>query len=1121
MNSFYRNPEGFRQSCCSKSSRRLRFLMRVSFFYIVLMICSQQFVAAHMASGQGLDKQVTIGAENETLSVLFQKLKGQTGLSFAFPQLDEYPGVTFKVGNRTVREVLDIALEGKKLVYVLKGRTVVIFDEGDLGNKTVSVGEIQLTNAREKVEPSAVITGTVTDASTQQPMAGVNVIVKSTVRGTTTDAQGNFSIDASDNEVLIFSFIGFKSYETQVSGRGLINVPMEVDITALQEVVFKAGYWDVKEKEKTGNISRVSASEIAKQPVNNPLQALQGRMPGVYIQQMSGVPGSTIRMRIRGRSSIDNGNEPLYIIDGVPFSTESLSSTFTSGSILAGGQSPLNSINVSNIESIEVLKDADATAIYGSRGSNGVVIITTKKATPGKTKLNLNLYSGVGTVARKVKLLNTDQYLLMRNEAFDNDDSTPGTSDFDVNGAWDQSRYTDWQDVLIGGSAKTSNVQVSISGGTASTQYIFGGSYLRQTNVFPGDFVYHKASSQFSIVHTSANQKFKTTVSANYVLDKNNLIAQDLTSKAISLPPNAPDIYDVEGNLNWENSTWENPLRYTLQKYQGSTNNLISNAVLSYEVLPDLQIKTSLGFNYFQSKDRAFNPTGYYNPADDVTSDELTSRFNFGDHQSWIVEPQIVWKKNIAKGQLSVLAGLTFQGQVREQLTVQANGFANNALIENIDAASETTVDFYNYIEYKYTAAFGRINYNWEGKYILNVTGRRDGSSRFGPGKQFANFGAIGAAWIFTNEDFLRNSGLLSFGKLRVSYGTTGNDQIADYGFLDTYSPSSDYNSVSGLGPDRLYNANFSWETNRKSEIGLDFGFLKDRISLGLSYYRNRSSSQLIAYKLPLTTGFTSIQANLPAVVQNTGLEVELNSVNLKTLSINWETTFNITIPENKLVEFPDLDASTYTNYYSLGKPLSIRKVYHNLGVDPLTGIYQFEDVNADEVISAPEDRNIVQNVGQKFYGGINNRLTFRGWQLDVFFQFVKQTALSSLLTTGLPGSMRNQPASLLNGRWRNSDQPATLQKFSTENNSTASLAYNNFIVSDASISDASFIRLQNVYIAYQFPEKLTRGIQCRLYLQGQNLLTFTDYDGIDPESQSLYNLPPLRILTIGTQLTF
>lgn len=965
------------------------------------------------------------------------------------------------------------------------------------------------------------ISGIVNDANGVLP--GVTVTVKqsqsqSQFSSTITDHLGKFSIKAIEGDVLIFSFIGYKEVAVTVSNNPVITITMTEDATTLKEVTVNAGYYTVKEKERTGSIAKITSKDIEKQPVTNVLAAMQGRMAGVNIIQTTGTPGGGFEIQIRGQNSLrSNGNSPLYIIDGVPYSSDPIGAGIASA-VLPTQPSPLNSINPDQIESIEVLKDADATAIYGSRGANGVVLITTKKGKRGKTKFNGSVSQGAGRVTRFMKLMNTQEYLAMREEAFANDGISPlPSSAYDVNGTWDRNRYTDWQKELFGGTAEISTVQGSLSGGSGQTQFLLSGNYSKQTTVFPGDFSYKKGNVHLNVNHQSEDKKFNSSVSVGYTVQDNNQPRISFIREAVNMAPNSPVLYAADGMLNWENNTFNNPLRNLEGKYRAMTNDLIANVLLSYQLTERLQVKSSFGYTTLKSTETTTNPSTMFNPAYGLGPEYSALIAGSADRKSWIAEPQLNWNKSFGKGKLDVLVGSTFQSQKGTQLVQYAAGFASNSLIYNLASAAAVYTLVSDATEYKYQAFFGRVNYNWADKYIVNLTGRRDGSSRFGPGKQFATFGAVGAAWLFSKENLFRDSKVLSFGKLRMSYGITGNDQIGDYQYLDTYASSGvNYGGVIGMGPTRLFNAAFGWETNKKFEVALETGFLKDRIFLTAGFYDNRSSNQLTGIPLPGTTGFSSLLANLDATVQNRGLEFTLRTANLQTKHFNWTTNINLTMAKNKLLAFPNLAASTYANQLVIGQPLNIQKVYHFTGVDPQTGDYTYEDVNGDGQLTTA-DKQTVRDFNPKYYGGIQNTLKYKRWQLDFLFQFVKQVNYNSAVYFGLPGSQNNQPTSSLN-HWQQPNDVAPTMIYTDGANSAAVDGYYRYFESDGAISDASYVRLKNVSLSYDVP---LNDLQCKVFFEGQNVLTFTHYNGADPEFTSAGYLPPLRVLTAGVQFSF
>ncbi|MBB6681373.1 SusC/RagA family TonB-linked outer membrane protein [Aequorivita sp. 609] len=1046
--------------------------------------------------------EVTINQDRKvTIFEVFEIIGKQTECTFIY-QSDIFKGlpkIELKKGTIKVNELLKQCLPPT-----------------DFNIITTKDNYITITRQSGKAFPQGNIKGVVKD-SLGIDMAGVNIIIKNTSRGTQSDLDGEYTIIAHPSDTLVFTYMGYKTQEIAVGNRTIINVVMLADATALDAVVINAGYYDTTDKERTGSIGRVTAAEIDKQPINNPVEALQGRVTGVDIVQNSGIPGGGFKVRIRGQNSLMSGNGPLYIIDGVPYDTQSLGSRFTSGPIIPNAEiSPLNAINPEAIESIEVLKDADATAIYGSRGANGVVLITTKKGKKGKTDLIVSSSTGVAHITRKTELLNTQQYLEMRKEAFANDGLTEYSEwDYDVNGRWDNSRYTDWQEELLGGTANTRKLFAQVSGGSNNTQFLINGQYQEETTVFPGTYAYDRITVNSNLNHQSRDERFKVVFTAGYSLEKNNLPTQDFTTTAFWLPPNAPSIYDEAGNINWEGSTWTNPLARLPSKYIQDSKSLLSNTVVSYSFLNDFEIKVNAGYGFSQLKGMATSPHTIYDPAYGYDSGASTLITSSGNRAYWITEPQIRWEKKIGSNKLEILLGSTFQEENYEQVSIMGKGFPTNSFINNMSAATTLTILDENSTNYKYHSLFGRVNYAYQNKLFVNATGRRDGSSRFGPKNKYGNFGALGAGWIFTEG---MNLPWINLGKLRGSFGIAGNDQIGDYQYLQTYSIQDySYDGNIGLLPARLYNPNFKWEKIIKREAAVEISLFDSKIALSTAYYNNRSSNQLVQYALPGTTGFTNILVNLDAEVENSGFEFEVNANVGAGNNFSWISSFNLSLPKNKLLAFPGLENSTYANRYEIGKPINIHKLYELKGVNPETGLFEFTDFNEDGEITNDGDRQYVADLSPKFFGGLSNTIKYKDWSLDFLFQFVKKNGYNQYRYSDPPGLMGNHTVRVLN-RWQQPGDEAKMQRFTTGANYEAYLAYSQFTQSNGIISDASFIRLRSMEIAYNLRLGKEGSNNCRIFLQGLNLLTFTKFKDGDPE-QTIGFIPPLRKISFGAQL--
>ncbi|MDN3596818.1 SusC/RagA family TonB-linked outer membrane protein [Zunongwangia endophytica] len=961
-----------------------------------------------------------------------------------------------------------------------------------------------------------IISGTISDQE-GLPLPGVNVIVKGTSTGTMTNLDGKYSIRASIGDTLLFSYVGYQSLQKVITPSFKGDLQMQPANDALSEVVINAGYYNTTERERTGNIARVSGDDLKRQTVISPIEALQGRMAGVEITQRGGAPGGAPIIRIRGQNSLrdtqdDNGNLPLYIIDGVPINSSPVFSY--SSSISTNGIDPLNTIGLSNIESIEILKDADATAIYGSRGANGVVLITTKKGYIGKTRLNTRFYTGIGTASGKMDLLNTTEYLDIRRSAFLNDNVEPTNSNAYDLLIWDKNRDIDWQEDFFGGQAEIQSAQVTLSGGQKNTSFRLGSNFYREGTIYPGDLSYWKLSNSLQVNHNSNNNKFNINLSINYGVDTNNLLhslGQSLASAAINLPPNAPAIYNDNGSLNWEDwsiANRDNPLAGLNNSSTITSRNLISNLSLSYKLFDGLEVKTSAGYTNYNSDELLKMPLRAYNP-DSWESLAARSINSIIDRNSWIIEPQLTYHKTIKKHEVNILIGTTFQQNKDSRISLSGYGYSAESQIGNLMNAEDVTVNNDRTAEYRYSAAFARMGYNWDKKLFLNLTGRRDGSSRFGKNNRFANFGAIGAAWIFSEEKFLDNLNFLSFGKLRASYGTTGNDQIGDYGYLDAYEATQ---APGGLLPSQLTNPNYSWEENKKTEAAINVGFIKNKLNFELSWYKNSSSNQLVGFPLPSTTGFNSILSNLPATVENYGWELVADTKNISTDTFKWQTSFNISIPKNKLVAFPDIEQTSYANIYRIGHPLNISLLYRYIGINSETGLYEVEDINEDGSFDYA-DRLSIRDNSRAFYGGLGNTLIYKNVTMQFLWEFVKQNGRKALFQTGNIGNIINQIDEVTKND--NLQKPSQLSAAGRAN----TLAAN----SDFSTTDTSFLRLKTISIVYNLPQTLTQKLRIdrgSLFLNGQNLVTFTSYKGLDPQVSGTY-IPVLRTFTAGIEFNF
>lgn len=1098
--------------------------MRLTAF-LLIVFCLQ------VSANKGKAQSITLSGHDLPLAQVFSEIKRQTGylVFYDMEAVKAQAPISVSAKNLPLKAFLIEALKNSRLAWAIRNGNVII-------------SELDPPVATEAVAPAQVeITGVVMGTDGIY-LPGAFIKVKGTNNGTASDANGKFALTANVGETLVITFIGFQSKEVIVPASRTLRIVLERYVSKLDEAVVQA-YGLTSKRLNTGNIDKVSGKDLNEAPVSDPLAALVGRVAGLVITQNTGVAGSAFKVQLRGRTQIDQYNgasdEPLFIIDGVPMATGNNKINLV-GSAIAGssatlGLSPFYSVNMTDIESIEVLKDADATAIYGSRGANGVIMITTRRAKAGATRFNLKAETG-GSRVKLPNLLNTKDYVAMRKEAFRNDNKAMTTANAYDLLLWDTTRDNNLAKQLIGGTASMTNVQASLSGGNNFVQYLVGGGYFRETDVYPGTFPNSRASANFNITSRSEDQKFTATISGNFSSALNTATATDLAGKLV-LPPNF-QLYDSVGGLLWNEKgvASDNPLAYTLQKYTGKTDNLNANLNLSYNIWKGLYIRSNIGYNQVKVDELAITPKTSINPN---SADLGRARFGNNSFKSWIVEPQIDYSTFISKGSLNVLGGATFQSQRNNGYSFGINGYTSDEFLGSLVGIPATAFTSPSSVlnEYKYQAFFGRLTYNYDNKYLVNFSGRRDGSSRFGPDFRFSNFGAIGAAWLFTNEAFMKAYPAISYGKLRGSYGITGNDKIGEYKYIDSYTANAfypTYKDSAAFTPTSLFKPDLHWEKNLKLEVALELGFLEDRILFTGAWYRNHSSDPLVDYPLPLTTGFTSITANLAGVLlENKGFEFTLNTTNIKSKDFNWTTNFNFTVPKNKLLRFPNLSQTSYASKFIIGQPLNLIFVGKNLGVDPQTGLYVVDDLNKNGTYQASVvggDMQPLFNTDPKYFGGMQNNLSYKGFQLGIFLQFSSQMGrnwLASLASAGFTpipvGGLQNVPYIALN-RWQKPGDVAPYQKFTTNNSipTNALTGWSAANYSDVTYSDATYLRLKTVSLSYDLPGNWLKKIKMnsvRVYAHAQNLFTFSRNKDSDPETAFMFKLPPLRTITAGIQV--
>lgn len=1089
----------------------------------------------------GFSQNVTLSGKDLPLKKVFNAIEAQTGFTVFYSQdvLTNARLVSVSVKNMSLTAFLEIVLADMPVSYTIEGKTIY------LAKKKASAPSVP---SQAPIPPPGVIRGRVRSASGES-LAGASIKIKRSNTGTSTSHNGTFTLDdIVDGDVLQVSMVGYTTAEIQLRSteqgfiatvlnrKAAISVRMTKEdefnvtitltsvISNLSEVVVNKGYYTEIQRLSTGSVASVDARTIEKQPVTNVLQALQGRVPGLSVVQNNGFPGAAFNVQVRGINSLLRTSQPLYIVDGVPFLSEAINAqTGTEINGANGSTSPLNSISPADIERIEVLKDGDATAIYGSRGANGVILITTKKGRPGRTRFDLNVSSGLSHIPKTVPQLNTQEYLALRKQGLTNSGLTPNANNAPDLVLWDQQAYTDYQKLLIGNTANSTDVNASISGGDLRTNFLLSGTYHHETTVYYLDKSYKRGSANLSINHTTADQKLGISVSAMYSTDNNRLSVEDLTARAFQISPNFP-LYNPDGSLYWNGFLVQNPIAVMMRTNRNKSSNLNTNLNIRYRPLAGLEFKILGGFGRADMDQAQLVPRA----SQDLSVATNTSRamFAYSYTNNYIVEPQVSYVRQIGQGRLSALVGGSWQyRKSRQPYYTMASDFISDEFLENLGSAATVTTRSSS-VDYKFASILGRLNYTYKDRYVLNGIFRRDGSSRFGPDNRFGNFGSVGAAWIFSDEPFMAiPHKWLTTGKLRASYGITGSDNIGNYGYLDTYSSTTyNYNGSPGLVPSRIANSNYRWEQTKKLELALELEFLSGRVKFTPSYYNNTTGNQLISYTISSQAGFSSYQANLPATVQNSGMEFSLSTINVLKKNFTWTSNFNVSLNRNKLKSFPDIEKSSYYTTYIVGNPISSIYVYKYDGYDATTGLPRVADLDKNGTISfglfdrGRGDRYYYGANFPKYFGGFNNSFTYKHFSLDIMFQFVKQKG-RDLLTTGSypPGYIYNVSKASLEKYLADgpSDQRHILGGYNP--------AVGNYLSSDAMIVDASFIRMKNVSFAYDLPVRVAAKLKmsaAKFYIQGQNLFTITSYKGFDPESQGL-SLPPLRTLTAGLKFSF
>jgi TonB-linked SusC/RagA family outer membrane protein len=1012
------------------------------------------------------------------------------------------------------------------------------------------------------------VSGRVVD-SKGEAMPGVTVVVSGTTLGSATNTNGEYLISdvPAGAQTLVISSVGYVSARlpiTVVDGQPTLvgSTTLNEDMQALKEVVV-VGYGTQTRQELTTAVSSVSSKAIERQPVAGFDQALQGQTPGVQVTSPSGAPGAGINVRIRGNNSISMSNSPLYVIDGVPV----LPTYDRELSIGNQKPNPLNSINPNDIESIDVLKDGAAAAIYGLRASNGVVVITTKRGKIGKPQLGFSMYFGQQELRKKLDLLNARQFAEYYNEARANASNPLAPAYTDLNNL---PANTDWQDEMYRKAAITS-YQLNVSGGTDKTRYYLSGGYFKQDGIIRNSG-FDRYNFKLNLDQQLGN-RFRMGTNMNLSRTNNNgsvrseiaLGSSGTVLGALAQIPTVP-VYNPDGSYALNPFTLsDNPIGNLLETHNKAIiYQAIGNVFGEADILQNLKFRTSLGLDFRTQLENQFISREYPGTSRSTPDQNLKGSAATGTNiqNVWLWENTLTYDPKLGDlHRLTLLAGQSVQESNRFTSGASSQGFASNASPYVSAGATRTATNSYE-DEWGLMSYFGRAIYNYDERYLATVSLRADASSRFGGKNKWGYFPAVSAAWRVAKESFFPQNNVVSDLKVRGSYGEVGNQEIYTYSRFSTYDTGSNYAAatgtsiVGGIRPGRIGNLDLKWETTKQFNVGLDLGFMQDRATLTFDAYRKRTTDLLYNVPIAPSTGAQTLEVtqNL-GEVENKGIELGLNTTNVQGNegSFSWSTNLNFTLNRNKLIDLGqqtneqnvlvDREVIGNNNILSKGQPLGVFYGYVATGIfqsadeiksapkqdNAKPGDVRFADLNNDGAIT-DKDRTIIGNPNPKAIAGVTNTFTFKGLELSVFFQGSFGNDIQNLNRQTIESAVGavNQSTAVLN-RWTPTNTDTNIPRASTED-----LNQNNRF-SSRFVEDGSYVRLKNLTLAYNIPTSVLQKAHfsgLRLYVTGQNLLTWTDYSGYDPEVSSdpfsstqfgrdFGTYPQARTYTIGLNASF
>lgn len=1090
---------------------------------------------------------LTLDIQNKTVKEVFDQMEQQSQYRFFYNDnfTDLNKRVTFNVTQMKIQDILDQMLDASSVTYKILENSLIVI-------------------APKMTMQQHVVTGKITDATTNEPLIGVNVVVEGTTIGVTTDIDGNFSIKADDsNAKLTFSYIGYISQTVSLAGQKTVNILLSSDIKSLDEIVV-IGYGTVRRSDVTGSVSSVNAEKIKSVPVNDFRQALQGRAAGVDVNYGTRRPGDGPSVTIRGRRSFKASNDPLYVIDGIPTSN-----------------AQLGDINPTDIESMEILKDASATAIYGSRAANGVVLIQTKRGKSGKTTVTYDGYYGISKIAKGLDSENGAQYAEQKREAYRNNTKNyykssyadPLYDYFDPNGIFkqdpnlwesvamgyewedeaktivkrdengipiyhpDKVRSTDWESLVLR-KGTTQNHQLSIAGGTEKTKVLFAATSYKEEGIIKSqDF--QRYSIRLNLDH-EITKWFKIGASTSYSYSKQNYGANLYNTATYMLPIAVP--YDIDGNVIFKPGN--DALLFTpINDINGIQNERLKGrffAAIYAEIKPfkDITYRMNFGPDFGQYRNGEFQAT----MSSPRQGSSPYARYYQDQRWNYVLENILTYNKTIAeKHSLSLTAMQSIQDERFESSEITAYNLPyESQKWYNIGTAVTINSIGSNLWDQRLASFMGRINYSFNNKYLITITGRQDGASMLAEGHKYDFFPAVALAWKIGKENFVNNILFLSDLKLRGGYGVTGNSSISAYQTQgDLTRTQYDWNGAPGYGyrPNTIPNPNLKWETTSSTNIALDFGLFDNRITGTIDGYRSNTSDLLMEMQLPTETGFNLMLSNVGST-RNTGIEAQISAVLVNTPSgFKWTTDLMWYKNKEEIIELYGGKKDDVGNNWFIGQPIKTyydyklagiwqdtpqdsaqMKLFNSKGSKFAAGKIRVADLNGDTIINA-SDRQILGSDVPKWTGSWGNTFTFKGFEFS-FFLYTRQGQMldASILSDrmNLFGRYENLDVNF----WQPSDPNRAMATHPRPNADQESPEYKN----PYRFVSGSFTKLRSVTFAYTFPEKIVSKLKMqnlRVYLSAQNPITWTSFKGLDPEGLGGADTPSTKTYMLGLNVTF